>query len=265
MKGMAVSVIDQILGGSLLSSERLMQAREFYAPTRAQLPSEAAYARWTQRVAAQGELDSARELAGLSDEELTQLEAEFIRCPHRRRSDRLRHAIPLGSALVLLGAVALALAATLTGLGDGAGLVKGLGTALVVAGVCAVAVGAFAAFSMLHLDLSYGTTGLFVGLLDEQHPWLYKTMRLARHAPAEEYRQRVLRDRGSLRGIDCVLMRELVRAQDVMEDTRPARSVAEQIQSQPVRVELSSGQEPRLVRVATRNTNRPRVSNHSTN
>jgi hypothetical protein len=263
MKGMAVSLIEQILGGSLLSNERLMQAREGYAPSRIELDAEAGYARWTERLAAQRDLDSARELAGLADEELKGLEAEFVRCPTRRRADRLRLAMPAGATLMLLGAVALVLAAL--GNGDVA-LVKGLGIAFVVAGVTAVGIGAFAAFSVLHLEVAHGTLGLYVGMLDEQHPWLYKAMRLCRHPAADEYRQRVLRERGALRGVDCVVMREIVRAQEVMEDTQPARSVAEQLQSLPPRVELATAPEPRLVRVATRSSNRPqRVTNQVPN
>ena len=81
----AVVAIDQILDGSLLSKERLLQAREHYTPSGA-LPPEQAFARWTQRISVQAELGSAREIAGLSEEELAAMEAEFMRCPVRPRS-----------------------------------------------------------------------------------------------------------------------------------------------------------------------------------
>jgi hypothetical protein len=98
------------------------------------------------------------------------------------------------------------------------------------------------------MDLSHGTTGLYVGTLDEQHPWLYSAMGLTRYEVAEEYRLRTLRERGPLRGADHVMMQELVQAQQALERVRPARAVAEQLQSLPVHAPVTV-QEPRLVRV----------------
>ena len=100
---------------------------------------------------------------------------------------------------------------------------------LIPLGVCLIS-----AFGALHLDLSYGTVGLYVGKLDEQHPWLYDARSLTKHGIAEEYRQRTLQERGFLRGADYVLMRELVQAQEALARVRAARSVAEQFQSLPV-------------------------------
>ena len=79
-----MSLLNQIFDGSVLSSERLMRHRQFYSPAAKQMPAQAAFARWTQRVAVTSELEAARELAGLSDAELRELEAEFIRSPMRQ-------------------------------------------------------------------------------------------------------------------------------------------------------------------------------------
>ena len=238
--------LQQILCGSFISTERLMQAREFYVPRRDALPIEAEYARWTQRLAVQGELGAARELASLPDEQLAALEAEFVRCPTRHRTDRMRFAIPAGIALMALGCVGLGFerwAGPALSAGDNGSQV--LSIVLIGLGLFVLAAGALAAFSMLHLDLSHGTTGLYVGKLDEQHPWIYKTASLLPIAPAEEYRHAVLRDRGPLRGLDYIIMRELVEAHRVMQSTRSTRSVAEQIQH----VAMPGSTEPRLVRV----------------
>lgn len=238
--------LQQILCGSFISTERLMQAREFYGPRRHALPIEAEYARWTQRLAVQGELGAARELASLTDEQLAALEAEFMRCPTRLRTDRMRFAMPVGIALMALGCIGLAFDRWAGhGVATGYSASQALSIVMIGLGLLALAAGALAAFSMLHLDLSHGTTGLYAGRLDEQHPWIYKTASLLPIAPAEEYRQAVLRERGPLRGLDYIIMRELVEAHRVLESTRSTRSVAEQIQH----VAVPGPTEPRLVRV----------------
>ena len=252
-KGTSVRALNHLFSGSLLSSERLMQAREFYSPTKTSLPSEQAFARWTQRIALQTELGGARELAGLSDEELAALEAEFVRCPVRPRSDRMRQALPIGALLAFVGGVALGVQGLVAQLGGGTSTaMQFLGVACLVTGLCAVALGVLAASKLLSLDVSHGTTGLYAGSLDEQHPWLYKTMILARNAAAEEYRQGVLQKRGTLRGVDCVVMQEIVRAHDALDQTRSARSVAEQMQQPGPSVDSAAPgkPEPRLVRLA---------------
>jgi hypothetical protein len=58
-----------------------MQAREFYSPSERNVPARDAFARWTKRVLEQPALAVARELAGLSEHELDDLEAEFVRRP----------------------------------------------------------------------------------------------------------------------------------------------------------------------------------------
>ena len=99
---------------------------------------------------------------------------------------------------------------------------------------------------------------LYVGKLDEQHPWLYDARSLTRHGIAEEYRQRILRERGVLRGADFIMMRELVQAQEALARVRAARSVAEQFQALPEAAQ-AIGHEPRLVRVGAARNKRESV------
>jgi hypothetical protein len=246
----AVVAIDQILDGSLLSKQRLLQAREHYTPSDATLSPEQAFSRWTERVSVQAELGSAREIAGLSEEELAAMEAQFVRCPVRPRSARVRQAIPAGVALAAVGAAGLLVQGLVHGLASGAQpALQLVSAACLLIGLVALAVGYLSAFGTLHLELCHGTTGLYFGKLDEHHPWLFKTMSLMHHPAAEEYRQRVLRERGWLRGVDWVMMKETVRVHDALAQTLPARSVAEKIQLLPAAPKSTRSQKPRLVRV----------------
>jgi hypothetical protein len=129
-----------------------------------------------------------------------------------------------------------------------------MSAACLLIGLLPLGAGLLSAFGSVHLDLSHGTTGLYVGKLDEQHPWLYAALSLTSNDVAEEYRQRILRERGFLRGADCVMMRELVQAQEALARVRPARSVAEELQSLPV-TPHPSAQEPRLFRVGSAREN----------
>lgn len=252
-----MSVLDQILSGSLLSRERLLEARDFYAPAPPPDSAAAGFARWTERVASQTPLASARQLAGLSDEELNLLEAEFMRCPERPRTGHTRHAAALGSALVALAVLAFVVQAA-TGGGGALSVAGGLGLVCLALGLPALAWGLYGGFGAMHLDLGHGTTGLYVGKLDEMHPWVYEAVQLVRYAGAEDYRQRVLGERGSLRGMDCVLMRQIVRAQQQMDETRAARAVAEALQS-PTAAEPIRPAGPNLVRIASRGVPRQRM------
>ena len=198
--------IDQILDGSLLSKERLLQAREHYTPSGAAPSPELAFARWTQRISVQSELGSAREIAGLTDDEMSAMEAEFIRSPTRPRSARVRQAIPAGVALTALGGLGLLVQGLVGGMGAGAQpAVQMIGATCLLIGLVVLAIGFLSAFGTLHLELCHGTTGLYFGRLDEQDPWLVKTMNRTHHPAAEEYRQRVLRERGWLRGVESVM------------------------------------------------------------
>ena len=115
-----MSFLRQILDGSLVSRDRLMQAREFYSPSERNGPAQVALARWTNRVSEEPALGVARELAGLSESELAELEAEFRRCPMRQRPAWVRYAVVVGMALMALAGLGLSLQA-LTGLGEIAG------------------------------------------------------------------------------------------------------------------------------------------------
>jgi hypothetical protein len=255
-----MSLLDQIVDGSILSRERLMRARGFYAPGARKTGAELEFARWTRRIAVLSPLGGARELAGLSDAELAELEAEFIRCPMRPRAKWIRHAVVAGIALIALAGLGLSWQA-LAGHGDPfARIVQGASIASLLIGLIPFGVGMFAAFGGLHLDLSHGTTGLYVGTLDEQHPWLYAAAASMRHDVAENYRQRTLLERGPLRGADHVMMSELVRTQEALERVRPARALAEQLQLLPVAAEALI-HEPRLVRVGTAASNGELSSN----
>jgi hypothetical protein len=248
-EGVDMSITDGLLDGSLIGRERLMQAREFYSPWRTTLPAETALARFTQRIAVQSELGSAREMAGLTDAQLSVLEGEFMRCQTRPRSAWVRHGLWVGALLVALACIAIAVGSAVGVDADVRRALTAVGLGLLLLGSGGLGIGGLVAFSGLHLDVSYGTAGLYVGVLDEQHPWLYKAAGLLHHEPAESYRQTVLQERGPLRGLDYVMMRELVAAHDMLERLRPARTVAEELQSHGKPTEASSA-EPRLVQVS---------------
>jgi hypothetical protein len=250
-----MSLLQQIFDGSLVSRQRLMQAREFYSPSERKGPARVALARWTNRVLEQPALAVARELAGLSGPELDELEAEFVSCPMRQPPPWVRYAAVVGIVLMVLAGLGLGLQA-LTSLGETAGrTLQAVSVACLLIGLLPLGLGLISAFGALHLDLSYGTIGLYVGKLDEQHPWLYDARSLTRHGIAEEYRQRTLRERGPLRGADLIMMRELVQAQEALARVRAARAVAEQFQALPVATQAIV-HEPRLVRVGAARGNR---------
>ena len=153
------------------------------------------------------------------------MEAEFMRCPVRPRSARVRQAVPAGLALASLGGVGLLLQGLVGGLGAGAQpAMQMVAATCLLIGLVVLAVGFLSAFGTLHLELCHGTTGLYFGKLDEQHPWVHKTMALTHYPAADEYRQRVLRERGWLRGVDYVMMKEIVRVQDALEQALPTRA-----------------------------------------
>ena len=242
--------LKRIMDGLLVSRERLMRAREFYSPASRELPADRLFANWTERVSVQSELGSAREMAGLSNAELEALEAEFVRCPTRPKPAWMREAVLAGIILLVLAGIGLTMLG-LTELGDVASrTLQALSAASLLLGLVPLSIGLLTSFSVLHLELSYGTTGLYVGKLDEQHPWLYKATALTRHETAEDYRRRTLIERGPMRGMDYVLMREMVKVQESLEQMRPARSVSDQLQLLPVPVAAGSP-EPRLVRIGS--------------
>ncbi len=243
-----MSLLSRFVNGSIVSSERLMHAREFYAPRRPATEPERAFAHWTERASIQSELACARELAGLSDAELQVLEEEFVRCQNRPAPDWVRVANVIGLVLLgigLLGAGGQALADVTSQERLAMQLMSLL---VVLSGLLPLAVTFLFAFKDAHLDVSHGVVGLYVGQLNEQHPWLYKTLRLTNHHAGEDYRRRTRDERGSLRGIDYILMRELVRVEESLEELRPARLVAEELQLATASFDLGPP-EPRLVAV----------------
>jgi len=121
---------------------------------------------------------------------------------------------------------------------------------LVLAGLLPLAATLLYGFKTMHVDVGHGVAGLYVGQLNEQHPWLYKALRLTNHPAGEDYRKRTRDHRGPLRGIDYILMRELVRIEESLEALRPARLVTEEVQL--VTPVFDPGPpEPRLVAVPT--------------
>lgn len=245
-----MAILDYVLDGSMIGKERLMQAREHYAPMKTALPAETEFERWTQRMAVQSERGCARELAGLDDAHLDALEREFVRCPTRSQSALARHGFRFGALLI---AIALMSFAALDLRGAEVGATRALAlvsSGFLLVGLTCIGVSGLTAFNALHLNLTYGTTGLYIGTLDDQHPWLYKTTELLRHEAAESYRQSVLRQRGPLRGLDYIMMRELVAAHVSLDQLCPARHVAEQLQKVAAPFDVEPG-EARLVQVSS--------------
>jgi hypothetical protein len=189
-------------------------------------------AHWSQRLTQQTELVTVRQIAGLSDAELAALAAEFTLSPRYRRIDMMRFATPLGVTTFGTGLAGLTLQAASLG-AAGRGMLSAfemICLAGVVGGLVLVALGTMKAFSLTSVELAYGRVGLYAGMLDEQHPWLYKAYLLMRNRAAQAYRETVLRERGVLRGVDCVLMLEIARVDEEGVMTLTARAVAEQIQ-----------------------------------
>ena len=243
------SMFGQLVQGSGASPASPERAREGQRSGAAADAGRPHLNHWSERLARQPELATAREVAGLSDAELAALASEFALSPRRRRTDLMRFASPFGAFVFAAGLAGLMLQdASLGAAGRGvlsAFEVICLGS--LVSGLVAVALGTMKAFSLTSLDLAYGHLGLYVGVLDEQHPWLYKTLLLMRNEAAQAYRDRVLQQRGVLRGVDCVLMREIARADEERVMTLTARDVAAQVQALPQAALRAA--EPRLVRV----------------
>jgi len=230
-----MSILNGLLRGSFLSEHSLLDARDHYQPSATAPTVESQLQQWADRAANQSEHTVARELAGLPNHTLSDLASAFMRAPVRVRRDALRFALPGGVALALLGGALVVLQAVLAG---GASALapadlQALGVAALMAGVATTCVGALSAFKAVPGELAYGRIGLYVGPLNEQHPWLYDTLLLMRNTAAEAYRRRTLRERGPLRGLDCVMMREIARAEQGLAATETARRVAEEVQQLP--------------------------------
>jgi len=237
----------------MISDKHLLEARPCHEPdaVAAAAAGRSSLAEWAQRALLQSEIASARELAGLTDAELTHLENEFSGCRTRPRPAWQRDAVPLGIALLLLAGCAFAAPEYLVRLSDfNAQLVRIAGAALVLIGVSALSARYLASITGAPLDRTYSTLGLYVSQLQDRHPWLYETLSVARHEAADEYRCKVLNERGLLRGADYVLMCEIVRVHEALDRARPASFVVEALQLLPTpapNADDAGGAESRLV------------------
>lgn len=237
--------------GQLVQSSDASPGRQSAPETERALDGRRGMNRLSERLARQPELSTAREVAGLSDAELATLAHEFALSPRRRRTDLMRFASPLGALVFSAGLAGLMLQEASLG-AAGRGVLSAfelICLSSLVAGLVAVALGTMKAFSLTSVDLAYGHLGHYVSVLDDQHPWLYKTYLLMRNDAARAYRDRVVQQRGALRGVDCVLMREIARADEERVMTLTARDVAAQVQALPTAGAAARGNEPRLVLV----------------
>ena len=243
-----MSLLQRLSQGSLFSDDSLLQAREGYLPIAQASPAEAAFDHWTQRLTTQNELGIAREMAGLPEETLSELAAVFARTPRRARTDKLRSAIPIGAAILGVGIAGLWLASGLSP-SSAEVVLRTLAMACAAGGGILLSIGVLKAFSAMPLEVAHGRLGVFTSLLDEQHPWLYKASFVMRDRAADAYRRRILSERGPLRGVDFIMMGEIARAQDAIETTRLARTVAEQLSRVDAMPADGQGKERRLVSV----------------
>lgn len=238
----------------IISDKRLLEARPWHEPDVVAAAGRSSLVEWAQRALLQTEIASARELAGLTDAELTHLENEFSGCRTRPRPAWQRDAMPLGIAFLLLAGCAFAAPEYLVRLSDfDAQLVRIAGAVLVLTGVLALSARYLASLTGAPLDRAYSTLGLYVSQLQDRHPWLYETLSVARHDAADEYRCKVLNERGLLRGADYVLMCEIVRVHEALDRARPANFVVEALQLLPALsppADDGGDGEPRLVPIA---------------
>jgi hypothetical protein len=200
-------------------------ASERYRPSRVVPTAEMAFAQWTERVAHQPALVTARELAGLANENLVALAKEFEQAPRRRRSSIQQYWGAGSSLLTLLGMACLLLSH-----GDSHDLSTWFGVIVLLIGVAGLGVWVMRGLAGAPTEQAYAWLGLYVGELDEQHPWLYRTALLMKNAAADDYRQRVLRERGPLRGADYLMMSEIANVHEGVELTQTARAVRERVQ-----------------------------------
>jgi hypothetical protein len=206
-------------------------ARESYRHSHADRTAKMAFALWTERVAGLSDLVVSRELAGMSDEQLCELALEFEQAPRRKRTDMFRFSFTASALLALAGA-GFAYAELFMGPVKTVGLsplVAGAG-AFFGAAFIALCVGTWTRIRLVPTEVAYGKVGLLVAMLNEQHPWLYKAYFVIRNPAALAYREKVLRERGPIRGMDYLLMCQVAELQENMELTQNARAVAAAVQ-----------------------------------
>jgi hypothetical protein len=222
---------------------------EDFAPTTASTSSWSAEpARWAQRLAQAPYKNFVRELAGLSNEELDALAEQTRKHPHLRMPAVWRIATGATAAALVIGAGMLvagyearretfAASAELIEilLIGGAGLLM---VSIVSASICWLTYHRRAPAMRTYHDLAQ-----HVAVLDEQHPWLYETCELARHADADAYRRKTLDIRGELRGVDLPMMRLVIAAQAEVLRCKTAFEVRSALQADRTRA-LSSNALP---------------------
>lgn len=240
-----------LLNSLLQGDEPLVRAPHAYLPLLDTAPADTAYAHWTRKLASQRALGVARELAGLPEPRLVELAGEFARVPQRQRTDKLRQSFALAAALLPFGAIALVIDASLRGPGNtGMSVLQGLALGCLAGGAVAVIIGVLAGFALKPLEVAHSKLGQCLGLLDEQHPWLYEASLVMRNPAADAYRQRTLQQRGPLRGIDYLMMGEIARVNDDLAMTLVASNVAERLNTVDTRSAGTAVREPRLATVA---------------
>ena len=213
-----------------MTDEDILHARLNYRPSGATPSARKAFAQWTERIVGLPDGVAARELAGLTDEQLQAMALDFEKAPRRKRTDVFRFSFAIAALLAMIGAGFAIAEVTVPAQAVGrphylAGAGAFLGAAFIA--LCA---GVLSGFRLVPTEAAYARLGLFVGLLNEQHPWLYNTYFVLRNPAAIAYRDRVLRERGPVRGFDFVLMRQIAELHEKMELTHNARAVAAAVQ-----------------------------------
>lgn len=229
---------------TLLNESTFLHAQEGYRPSRLVNIEDMRLEQWAERVAVQPELVSARELAGLPESALAALEEQFRADPRLSRKGLSAWAGTGGMAAGVTGAVGLGLIQAVTGAPmASAPVLTVLCTLCVLAGMAGGAFAGWRAYQEVPLRAAYGRVALYIGVLNEHHPWLYKVLLLMRDPGAEAYRQRVLKERGALRGVDYLMMKEIAAVSESMVLTQTARSVRERVQGANGRVPALSKRE----------------------
>ena len=187
-------------------------------------------AQWAQRVAGLPDLAASRELAGLSDEQLSALALQFERTPQCKRTDLLRFSFPVSALLALMGA-GFALAEAVAPI-NASGLSPLVVSAAAFFGAAFIALcaGTLMQIHLVPTEAAHRKAGLLVSVLNEQHPWLYDAYVVIRNPAALAYRETILRERGPVRGMDFLLMRQIAELQENMELMHNARAVAASVQ-----------------------------------
>lgn len=195
-------------------------------------------AQWAVRLSQTPYKNFVRELAGLSDQALSALEAETRDSPKLRMPRAWRYGV-IGTVLATVAGAAL------VGVGiesrrslpaDQVELLLLSGAGTLIACLFSTIVCWLIFHRRAPAIRNYKDLIQHVTVLNEQHPWLYETCEIARHADAEAYRRRTLDTRGALRGVDLPMMRLVIGAQSEVLRCRTASEVAQALQTGSTRV-----------------------------